>query len=183
MGDAIKHCLANLTNFQGRDSRSTFWWWVLVVVILNFGISMISGLVFTVSSMSGAMQSMGSGADPEQMQVEIMQAMAGSLGIQTWIGVAISILGLLLIIAAFVRRLNDANLPSLIAIIPIVTTLAGAYFSVNFVDELSEVMASGNLEAVEELSTTSGLWGSLSWLGYLVVIVCGLIPGKEGSAD
>ncbi|MEL7197142.1 MAG: DUF805 domain-containing protein [Pseudomonadota bacterium] len=183
MGDAIKHCLANLTNFQGRDSRGTFWWWILAVVIVNFGFSMISGLIFTVSSMSGAMQSIGAGGDQEQIQAEMMQAMAGSLGIQTWIGVAISILGLLLIIATFVRRLNDANLPGFIAVIPILTTLAGAYFSVSFVGEMSEVMASGDLEAINALSSTSGLWGSLSWVGYLVVIVCGLIPGKDGPAD
>ena len=47
MGDAIKNGFGNLTNFSGRDSRSLFWWWILFVVIITFGISIISGVVFT----------------------------------------------------------------------------------------------------------------------------------------
>lgn len=183
MGDAIKHCFANLSNFDGRDTRSTFWWWVLAIVIFNFGLSMISGLVFTMSSMTGAFQSISAGAEQEQIHAEMMQAMAGSLSIQTWIGVAISILSLLLLLAAFVRRLNDAGLPRLIAAIPVIATLVGSYFSITIVGELAEVMASGDLEAINEMSASASLWSGVSWIGYLVVIVCGLIPGKYGSAD
>ncbi|MEL7188085.1 MAG: DUF805 domain-containing protein [Pseudomonadota bacterium] len=183
MGEAIKHCIANLTNFQGRDSRGTFWWWVLAIVIVTFGLSFVSSMVFTVSSMSGAFQSIGSGADQAAIEAEMMQSMAGSLEIQTYIGAAISFIGLLLVIPAFVRRLNDAGLPALIAVIPVIALLVGTYFSLSFIGEMADVMATGDLEAINEMTATTSLWGAISWIGYLVVIVCGLIPGKYGSAD
>ena len=29
----IKHCMANLTNFAGREPRTTFWFFVLFLII------------------------------------------------------------------------------------------------------------------------------------------------------
>lgn len=178
MGDAIKHCFANLTNFDGRDDRPTFWWWVLLIVIINFVLSFISGIVFTASSMGGVIEAAGSGADQAQIQAEMMQNMAGSLSTQAWIGVVITIISLGLLIATFVRRLRDAGLPVWIAVIPVVASLYGAYASVAIVDEVAEVMATGNVEAMNEFAMSGVGAGMVGWISYLVVIVCGLLPSK-----
>ena len=179
MGAAIKNGFANLTNFSGRDSRSLFWWWVLFVVIVTFGLSMLVGIVFTAGSMGSAFQSAAAGVDQAQVEAEMMQNMAGNLGAQAWAGVAVSLLGLALLIASFVRRLRDAGLPPIIAIVPVATTLFSAYVSVSAVGEMSELMASGDLVALEEAAMGSASLGLVAYVGYLVILVCGLIPSKN----
>ena len=178
MGTAIKHGFANLTNFSGRDSRSLFWWWVLAIVVITFALSFISGIVFTAGSMGSMFESAAGGVDQEQMQAEMMRSMAESLDTQAWVGVAISLLGLFLLIASFVRRLRDASLPPLIAIVPVITTLVGCYASVAAVPLLREAMMSGDAQTMNEAAASSGGLGMVPYIGYLVVIVCGLIPTR-----
>ncbi|MCX8528011.1 MAG: DUF805 domain-containing protein [Candidatus Nanopelagicales bacterium] len=45
-GQSISHVLKNLTNFEGRASRSEFWWWYLFIVIINI---IFGGIVSTIS--------------------------------------------------------------------------------------------------------------------------------------
>ena len=179
MGNAIKHGFANLTNFSGRDSRSLFWWWVLLIVVVTFALSFISGIVFTAGAMGTAFQAGSAGVDQQQMQADMMRNMAGSLGTQAWIGVAISLIGLALLIASFVRRLRDAGLPVLIAIIPVLTTLISSYASLSAVDDLRAAMLSENMQTMSDTAAASSGLGLVAYIGYLVVIVCGLIPSRN----
>lgn len=178
MGDAIKHCMANLANFDGRDSRATFWWWVLCVVVVTVLLSMVSGLVFAASSMGDAFQSAAAGVDEAQIEAEMMQGMAGSLGTQAWIGAGISLLGIALLIASFVRRLRDAGLPVLIAAIPVATVLYSSWNSVSVASQAADIMASGDVQAVNEFALATAGAGMVGWIGYIVVIVGGLLPTK-----
>tara|TARA_B100000749_G_C18398943_1_gene453816 strand:+ start:189 stop:725 length:537 start_codon:yes stop_codon:yes gene_type:complete len=178
MGEAIRHGFTNLTNFSGRDSRSLFWWWVLLIAVVVFGLSMISGIVFLVGSMGSAMQAGATGIEQEQIQADMMRNMAGSVETQAWIGVAISLIGLFLLIASFVRRLRDAGLPVLIAIIPVLTTLVASCANLAGVDALRAAMTSGDAQLVSESSSGLGL---VAYVGYLVVIVCGLIPSRNAN--
>ncbi len=178
MGNAIRHGFANLTNFSGRDSRSLFWWWVLLIVVVTFALSFISGIVFFAGSTVNALQSGAAGIDQEQIQADVMRNMAGTLGTQAWIGVVISLIGLALLIASFVRRLRDAGLPVLIALVPIITTLIASYASVAAVDDLRELMMNADQQAMNEAAVANPGLGLVAYLGYLVVIVCGLIPSK-----
>ncbi|MEL7689675.1 DUF805 domain-containing protein [Citromicrobium bathyomarinum] len=180
MGEAIKHGFANLTNFAGRDSRTLFWWWVLLIAVVVFGLRMISGIVFAVGSMGSAMQAGAAGIEQEQIQADMMRNMAGSLETQAWIGVTISLIGLALLIASFVRRLRDAGLPVLIAIVPVIATLIAAYASVAGVEQMQQLMMSGDVQAMDEAATKPGL-GLVAYIGYLVVIVCGLIPSRNAN--
>ena len=129
--------------------------------------------------MGAAFQSGANGVDPAQVEAEMMRSMAGNLGTQAWIGVGISLFGLFLFIASFARRLRDAGLPVLIAIIPVATVLISAYFSVASVGEMSELMASGNVTAMEEAAAAKAPYSLIGYAGYLVVIICGLIPTKK----
>ncbi len=183
MGDGIKHCLANLTNLQGRDTRTTFWSWMLVIVVVTVIISMISGVVFAASSLTGAIQAGADSVDQAEMQAEMMRNMAGGLKTQAWIGVIMSLVGLALLFATFVRRLRDAGLPTLIAAVPVATVIYSSYVSLSLVDKTAEVFASGDLDAINALAASNGWSGAIGWIGYLVVIVCGCIPGGQGHAD
>jgi len=178
MGDAIKHCAANLMNFDGRDARSTFWWWILVVVVVTFLISLIAGIVFAASAMSGVLQSAASGVDQSQVEIEMMQSMASGMETQFFLGAAVSVLGLALIIATFVRRLRDAGLPVLIAIIPVVTTIWGLYAGYSQLGGIADLMAAGGIAGIEEHAASAAGSSLISYVGYLVVIVVGVIPTK-----
>lgn len=43
-GQAISSGFANMTNFEGRASRSEFWWWVLFIYIIEIVVSLVTGL-------------------------------------------------------------------------------------------------------------------------------------------
>jgi len=179
MGEAIKYCLANLTNFSGKDGRATFWWWVLAVVLVTFGISMIASIAFVGGFMFDAFASAGAGADQAQLQIEMMQSMADGMATQVWVGIAVSALGLILLIAAFARRLNDAGVPVWLVAIPVLTTLFSFYQSISLVGEMQTIMASGDMVAMNDFSMNSAASGLIGWIGYIVVIVGGLLPSKS----
>lgn len=42
-GQAVSSGFANITNFEGRASRSAFWWWVLLIFIINVAVSLVFG--------------------------------------------------------------------------------------------------------------------------------------------
>jgi hypothetical protein len=74
--------------------------------------------------------------------------------------------------------LRDAGLPVLILVVPVLTALWSAYSGIQLSGELSEVMASGDLAAIEAMSASSAGASLIGYAGYLVVIVCGLIPTR-----
>ena len=43
--DAVKYCLGNVTNFNGRAARSEFWWYYLAIFIASVVISIVAGLI------------------------------------------------------------------------------------------------------------------------------------------
>ena len=179
MIEAVKHCIANLANFNGQDDRPTFWWWVLAVFVVTFGISMIVSLTFVVGSMGDAFSAASSGASQGEIEAEMMQSMSGGLKTQTYVGMGVSLLGLALVLAAFGRRLRDAGLPVLLVVIPVITTLISSYQSIQLVDQMTEIMAAGDVAAMNEFSMNSASSGLIGWLGYLVVIVGGVWPSKS----
>lgn len=178
MGDAIKHCFANLTNFEGRDSRSTFWWWILLLVIVSIGVSILISVGYASSSIGTAIQSGAAGIDEAEIEAEMMRSMSGSLVTQAWIGAVISLITLGLFIAAFVRRLRDAALPTWIAAIPVITTLISIYASVTAASEMQNALANSDVAQINEMAMSSMGLGLVGWIGYLVVIVCGIVPSR-----
>ena len=42
MLDAIRHGLANLLNFSGRDARQTFWYYVLFVYVVTTVVTVLA---------------------------------------------------------------------------------------------------------------------------------------------
>lgn len=180
MMEAIRHCLANLGNFDGRDARSTFWYYVLLLVVINVIVGIIIGVVFTAGSMGGAIQSAAGGASEAEVQAQIMQQVADSLSTQVWIGAALSLVTLALFIAAFVRRLRDAALPVAIAAVPVATSLFTTWNSVSSIGAMQTAMASGDPMVINEAAMASAGYGLVGWVGYLVVIVCGAVPTRAG---
>ncbi|MFM7145868.1 MAG: DUF805 domain-containing protein, partial [Actinomycetales bacterium] len=42
-GAAIKSASSNLTNFQGRATRSEFWWWYLLMFVASIVVMCVAG--------------------------------------------------------------------------------------------------------------------------------------------
>ena len=68
-----------------------------------------------------------------------------------------------------------------IAIIPVLTTLFASYVSVAAVDDIRAAMMSDNMQTMSDTAAASSGLGLVAYIGYLVVIVCGLIPSKKAT--
>jgi uncharacterized membrane protein YhaH (DUF805 family) len=187
-----KYCLANLTNFQGRDSRPTFWWYVLAIVLVQI----VLGIVIAVPMMGGMVTSMidaaQQGTDPQTAQAMAMGRMLSSM--QDWVayGAGLSVISIALFAAAFVRRLHDSGKPGWIVWIPIATTVIsqglGLLYMGDAMAAMQAAMSSGDVDAMTGVQRDMQLYSSVGYLGYLVVILFGVMdstpgPNKYGDAS
>ncbi len=117
MLDAIKHGLGNLLNGNGRDARQAFWYYVLFIYLVTTALSMVFVLPMMMQSMVAGVQqgiAQGQGQDPEAAKAAVQVAMMGSMSEMMpkmiWMSVAVGVVMLLSLAAAFVRRLHDSGL-------------------------------------------------------------------------
>ena len=125
MLDAIKHGLSHVVTFQGRDARQAFWYYVLFIYLVTTVISLVYVMPIMLQSMVAAMQqgiAQGQGQDPEAakaaMEAAIMASTSEMMPKMVWMSMAVGIGMLLLLAAAFVRRLHDSGLSGLWALVP-----------------------------------------------------------------
>ena len=52
------------------------------------------------------------------------------------------------------------------------------WFNVTAVDQMQQLMMSGDIQAMDEAATKPNL-GLAAYIGYLVVIVCGVFPSRN----
>ncbi len=183
MINETKHCLKNVTNFEGRDARQTFWFYVLFLVLLQFAISLLSAIPSMASAVGSTFEAAQSGMDPDRMEARIMAEMAGSLETMMWIGVATSAIITLLFVAAFVRRLHDAGYTGWLALVPVAIQVVAMYISFDQTAALMDVFTSGaspeRMQQMQYEVTSNGL-NYISWLGYLFVIIFGVFKSQPG---
>lgn len=182
---AIKHNLSNLTNFNGRDARPTFWWYVLFLVIMQFVVGLLASIPLIGASVGTAMDAVQSGADQATMQADMMASMAEAMDTVIWVGVASEIVMVLLLVASFVRRLHDSGNSGWWAAIPVATQLAGVFGAVTTIDRAKELMVlSADISRMEEAQALQAdmmaeplNW--VSWIGVIVVLVFGVMSSQK----
>lgn len=178
-----KHCLSHLTDFQGRDPRQTFWFYVLALVLLQILIGIVASIPMIVSMFNSIFDAAQSGADPADMEVQMMTEVSGWLGPMAWVSAAGSVLTVLLFVAAFVRRLHDAGFSGYWAAIPIVTQAAAVAFSISQIGEMQRIFATVS-DPVEMQQLQNDLatdpMHSIAYIGYLAVIVFGVLKSQQG---
>ena len=180
---AIKYNLSNLTNFNGRDARQTFWFYVLFLVIVQYAI----GLLVAAPMMGGVMQEAFRGASqgvPQaELQQEMMRTMGGSLRMSMIASAFVALVAALCLIASFVRRLHDSNRPGWIAAIPFLLVLVSHSAALANMDAFLDAMMNAdpnNHFAMMQAQRPLLMTGAVSWIGYLMVIVFGVWPSTEG---
>lgn len=177
---AIKYNLANLTNFNGRDARQTFWYYVLFLVVMQVGVGIIAAIPLYMDIFSSAFHAAGSGASEEQMQAMMFANMAGQLKTQVWISAGLGLVMTALFVAAFVRRLHDAGYTGWIALVPVATYLFSLGYNVTNIDNVMAAMSSGNLQQTMSMEQQMIGPGLVSYIGFIVVIVFGVFKSQEG---
>jgi uncharacterized membrane protein YhaH (DUF805 family) len=189
MWGAIKHGLGNLANFNGRDARRTFWFWVLAVVLLRFAVNMALTLPITMRMMSRfvAVGIQDGSGDPVAMQAKMhsmmVEMMATELPRMVWIGIAVSAVSTMLLVASLVRRLHDSDLPGWLVLVPglmSVTGLAMAPAQIETALKLMNEMKPGvqpNMSAMMQASLGQSL---LVWVPIALVIWFGVRKSTDG---
>ncbi|MFM5950016.1 MAG: DUF805 domain-containing protein [Novosphingobium sp.] len=192
MWGAVKYALGNLANPSGRDARQTFWYWVLAVFVVRYAAGMAVSFPMTMKIMNMTMQSIASGKPEavDAMQSQMIALIAEDLSRMVWIGVAIGVVSMLLLVCSVVRRLHDSNLSGWLVLVP------GALYGIALAQAPRQIEASiamlksmkpgATPDMSQMMQAQSGL-GLLSWVAIALVIWIGVRdsddePNRYGDA-
>ena len=181
---AIRHGLASLANFSGRDARQAFWYYVLFLVIIN----MVAGLLMSIPMMVGAFQTAFEAAQsgmPEDEVAAMMTAqMSGTMESTIWASLVLNLVLMVLLAASFVRRLHDSDRSGWWAALAAAAQLAAAAFSISQIGRMQELMATSmnpqDMAAYAESQSQIMSYGLVGWIGPIIVIVFGAMKSTPG---
>jgi uncharacterized membrane protein YhaH (DUF805 family) len=180
---AIRHGLSNLFNFNGRDSRQTFWLWILFIVVLRILASIVTSGPMVSATFSSVAEVAESGADPAAAQAQMLAKMADAMSSMGTIVIVVGLATCVLMAASLVRRLHDAGFSGWLVLIP------GAIYGY----VLSQVPAQLDLAAklmrtidpanppnpMAMMQGTAGI-ALIGWIPVLFVIVVGILKSSDG---
>ena len=164
---AMRYHAAHLFDFAGRDARQTFWYWFLFLFILNIVVGLAMSVPMMLEAMGTAMAAARTG-DAAAAEAAVAVQMAGSLKPMLLAAIALGVVNVVLIAAAFVRRLHDSGKSALWAVI------AGAIYFVSL--GLTWTHAEEAMAMMQEMAATTDpartleLQSRMAWqnlLGYL----------------
>jgi len=188
---AIKHGLGNLLNFGGRDARQAFWYYVLFVYLVTLAITLVVIVPTMIESiMAGVRQGMAASqaGDSAAAQLAIQAQIAGMMGntMSTMVGVGLVTQGavLLLLAAAFVRRLHDSDLSGWWALIPAAIQIGDMFVAPAMMRRaLAAMTLAAPGDPMAGLSAMQGSMngaGLLGWTAILIVIALGVRKSTPG---
>ena len=188
MLNAIQHCMANLTNFAGRDPRTTFWFFVLFLFLVQVVITTIASVPVYAALISGMVDAASQGVEPSSVTQDLAQDMAGDMRLISYVSMAVGAAVALLLLAAFVRRLHDAGFSGWIAAIPLATqafSIAYVYSSLDQIEEvtsavLAEGFSGGSGANAYAVQVEMGALGLVGYIGYAVIIGFGVLKSQDG---
>lgn len=143
----IKRGFASLSHFAGRDRRGQFWPYALAVFVITQSIAIGVGAPMLVAQIFAGLERAEQMArdNPQDWIVErspgnvhyqyvgddpaVLGAMMPDLSAFLWVVVALSVVSILLLAAAVVRRLHDRGFSGLWGLVPTGLLLAGLWLS------------------------------------------------------
>ncbi len=186
MWAAIKYNLANLTNPNGRDARQTFWYFVLIIAVCQVGVTMLISIPMTMSAMAESISAVSQGADPEQINATMMANMGATMGPQIWVGAIASLIGTLLLMCSFIRRLHDSGKSGYWALLVLIAQLAGIAYSISTIEDIQAYFSSiSDLETLNpgtmlQQQKDMAAKGLVRWVGPIIVIIFGVMKSTDG---
>lgn len=181
MLDAIRHGLANLLNFSGRDARQTFWYYVLFVYVVTTVVTVLAMIPAMVDMFSGIVDLAKAGAGPEVAEQAVMNSMTGMLGSVGWVSMIVGGAFIVLLAASLVRRLHDSDMPGWWALAPgglqaIGIAMMPAQMA-SIVETMTDPAAMNDPTAMYRAQGAAGLIG---WVAIGLVIWFGVRKSTEG---
>ncbi len=131
---SIRHNIAGLTRFSGRDTRAQYWPWAIMLLILDIIAGMFAAAPMLSHMMARfanifAAASHGDKLPPEAVDAQFQgmaTTMTADMRTMIFAGIAIHLVFTLLILAATVRRLHDRDWRGWWALLPLPFQAAGA---------------------------------------------------------
>ncbi|MCJ2186351.1 DUF805 domain-containing protein [Novosphingobium beihaiensis] len=187
MIEAVRHNLSNLTNFSGRDSRSTFWFYILFLVIIQIVLYIGFTVFMGGAMMVDAVQSARDGANEAAVQHQVVLKMAGMMRTTMWMSVTLSAVMTAMTAASFTRRLHDSGKSGWIMGLAVVLQLLTIVLSIGMIGDLVTYMSSlkfddpAAMQAAARAQQGKTMLPNLAgWASYLIVIVFGVWPSSDG---
>ena len=181
MFEAIGYNFRHLFDFRGRDPRRTFWLWALFVVLLNIVVSLAISIPLGIEAVSVGMAGPQSDAAVESAIVERMASMAETL---IWLSIAIGLANIVLLAAAFVRRLHDSGRSALWALVAGAVQLLSLGLELGQVGDAEAMIraATAARNAEEALALQGGMaWqGLIGWIPLIILVVFGVMASDPG---
>jgi len=180
---SIKYNLLHLADFRGRDARQTFWYYVLFLVIIQF----VAGIIVVIPPMIGIFRNAFAAAragvsDPQAMNALMANQMSGMFQTIMPFTIGMSVVMIVLFVAAFVRRLHDSDKPGWWVLLPLATQLASIWISYSTLGRMRELMvgAMTHPEAGMQYQSQMAPYSLIGWVGYIAVIVFGIMKSTDG---
>ena len=179
---AIKHNLANLSNFTGRDARQTFWYYVLFVYIVTTVVSMLAMIPAMVGMFTNIIDVAKAGGSEQTAQQTVANSMSSLFGSVGWVSMVVGALFIILLAASLVRRLHDSDMPGLWALAPCALQAIGIAMMPAQLAAMTAVMADpaamGDPTAMYRAQGAAGLIG---WVAIGLVIWFGVRKSSAGA--
>jgi uncharacterized membrane protein YhaH (DUF805 family) len=180
---SIKYNLLHLADFRGRDGRQTFWYYVLFLVIIQF----VAGIIVVIPPMMGIFRNVFAAAragvsDPQAMNDLMANQMSGMFQTIMPFTIGMSLIMIILFVAAFVRRLHDSNKPGWWALLPLATQLTSIWISYSTLGRMRDLMVAAmtHPEAGMQYQSQMAPYSLIGWAGYIAVLIFGIMKSTDG---
>jgi uncharacterized membrane protein YhaH (DUF805 family) len=183
MFGSIQYNLAHLLDFRGRDARQTFWYYVLFLVVVQFAVGLVMWVPLMVGMFRQVFEAASAGVtDQDAVNQMIVSQMGGGMQQMIPYTLGLSAVMILLFVAAFVRRLHDSDKPGWWALLPVATQLCAMYVSYDSLGHMQELMTNAMQNRAAGFEQPGGLsaYSMVGWIGYIAVIVFGVMKSTDG---
>ena len=182
---SIKYNLRNLTNFNGRDARQTFWYFVLFIAILRWIAGSIIAVPMMVKMFGTMFSSIKQGARPETMEAmqgQINGQMVAMMQDMVGVSIAIGVVSGLLLLAALVRRLHDSELSGWWAAAPAVLYVAALGMIPAQIHQAAEILQTAGTKPLNPAAMIQQQGGIalVAWIPLIMVILIGVRKSTPG---
>ncbi|MFZ1742779.1 MAG: DUF805 domain-containing protein [Pontixanthobacter sp.] len=193
MFKSIIYNLKHLTDFKGRDGRTTFWHYILFVTVLNILVVTLASAPTFFAIIADVTANAANQTDPAALEVDALEKMI-AIGLPETlvkIGLAVATMNIVLLSASFVRRAHDSGLPGMLLFIPVSLQLVWMYFSYSQLDGMDDAIRAA-VQAVQTHRAADMQVGMIAqdligWLVVIIVAVIGMVktqpqPNQYGEA-
>lgn len=180
---AIKYQFSHLFDLSGRDARQTFWYWILFVAIVNVIVSMAVSVPMMVGAIAAGIESAkATGQAPDE--AAMMQHMSGAVGQILIVSIIMGLANVVLVGAAFTRRLHDSNKSAVWAIAAAVIYIFSLWLSYSHASDVAALIQqaanSPDPQAAMADQSAFAMDGLIGWVPLVMIIVFGVMKSDPG---